>query len=412
MGIMDSFKNLFSGYSRGSLASLLQMAQANYPVCTFETCVNEGYYKNEVVFACVNKIASSFPEAPLRLFGPDGAMKPMDPTAQLMKHPNPHMTEFELWERTVTHFLLAGNAFWVKVRSGGGRVVQVWVPRPDKMRVVTHPTEFIDHYLLQVGNERYPLPKEDVIHFKNCDPLDSYFGLPPLQAAFRQLCQDNEATDFAKALLQNRAMPGTVVTTQDEDMDEKKADRLREKWIKLFGRNGDRGGPLFFKKGMDVKTLGLNMEELAFPDLRAISETRICAVYEVPPILLGLKVGLDRSTFSNYESARQHFWEETICPMHTRFAAVINNDPDFGRDRNAEARFDISGVTALRGVRMQLFDRGIAGWNSGTMRRDEARRMMGLAPVGAKGGGEDFHVAPPPNNIPLTSNKKSDHDAS
>ncbi|WP_206341757.1 phage portal protein [Streptomyces ureilyticus] len=74
---------------------------------------------------------------------------------------------------------------------------------------------------------------------------------------------------------------------------------------------------------MDVKVLGLNLDQLRFPDLRTISETRICAGFGVPPVLVGAKAGLDRSTFANYAEARRSFWEETIMPDQRLIGDVI-----------------------------------------------------------------------------------------
>ena len=44
-------------------------------------------------------------------------------------------------------------------------------------------------------------------------------------------------------------------------------------------------------------------------------ESRICAAMQVPPILVGAKVGLDRSTFTNYQEARKQLWEEAIFSL-------------------------------------------------------------------------------------------------
>src|SRR5258708_12531177 len=70
---------------------------------------------------------------------------------------------------------------------------------------------------------------------------------------------------------------------------------------------------------MDVQSLGMSLRDLEFPDLRAFSESRICAALQVPPILVGAKVGLDRSTFTNYAEARKQLWEEGIFSLQRRF---------------------------------------------------------------------------------------------
>src|SRR5690606_8956357 len=132
-----------------------------------------------------------------------------------------------------------------------------------------------------------------------------YFGMPPLRPAVRAIAADNEATDYVTAMLQNSAVPSTIIFTQ-ERLDEERRNRFTKKWKqKVGGRN--RGEPVFMAQDAKVETLPHTLRDMECPDLRTISESRICSVFGVPPILVGANVGLQRSTFSNYEEARRSF---------------------------------------------------------------------------------------------------------
>lgn len=136
----------------------------------------------------------------------------------------------------------------------------------------------------------------------------------------------------------------------DED-GEPEARRIGQRWTDrfrgLFGR---------FQIGVldadaEFQRIGLTQEEMAFPELRAQTEARICAAFRVPPVLVGVKVGLDRSTFSNMAEARRFFWENTMLSLYRRveskFAAALT--PEFSRPGDtARVRFDFSAVSALR----------------------------------------------------------------
>ncbi|WP_304455990.1 phage portal protein [Nocardiopsis sp. YSL2] len=52
---------------------------------------------------------------------------------------NPILSEFELFELTVIHMMLAGTAFWEIVRDQAGRPVQLWPLRPDLVRFWLQP---------------------------------------------------------------------------------------------------------------------------------------------------------------------------------------------------------------------------------------------------------------------------------
>lgn len=362
--------------------------QPVYPQDNYRDLVSGGYSKNELVYACINEIASSAPEAPLRVYDTENDdVRDDHPLRQLIARPNPFLSEFELWELTIIHLYLAGNAFWEKVRSSAGRVVELWPLRPDRVRIVPHARDWIAGYQYRIDGRTFELGRDDVIHFRFPDPLNDFLGMPPLRAALRAVATDNEMTDFAKVMLQNGALPGVVITTQ-EAIDEATVERLSARWKQKFGGRR-RGEPAFLQQGMEVHTVGLDMQQLAFPDLRMISETRICAALGVPPILVGAQAGLARSTFANYGEARRSFWEETIAPLLRRFADKINTQllPEWPGSERLEARFDTGDVSALQELHRQTWERADAAVRSGWITVNEARAQVGFHPVA---GGDVF----------------------
>ncbi|ADU50162.1 phage portal protein, HK97 family [Thermaerobacter marianensis DSM 12885] len=356
---------------------------ARWPEDGYANWAREAYGKNELVYACITEIATSVPEAPLRIYRDTAAgweEVPDHPLRQLIRRPNPVLSEYELWELTVVHLYLAGNAYWEIVRSRDGRPKELWPLRPDRVRIIPDPDPRIHHtYAYAVDGQLYPLGT-DVLHFKFPNPLDEYFGQPPLRAAVRAVAVDNEATAYVQSLLQNDAMPRVIVTTQQK-LDEDTVERLRSRWRERYGRE-NRGMPAFLQAGMDVKVLGLNLKDLEFPDLRATSESRICAAFGVPPVLVGAKVGLDRSTFANYSEARRSFWEETISPLLRRLADRINHKllPMFRDSEGLEARFDTSEVSALQESVNEKWRRITEAVEAGWLMVDEARAEAGYDP--------------------------------
>lgn len=340
----------------------------------------QGYSRNELVYACINEIISSFSEAPCREVDEDDEEVSGSTFNRIIKKPNQFMDEYSFWETSLLYLFMGGNLFWEKVRSRSGRVVELWPLRPDRVKIVTHKTKFISHYLYQIAGRDWPLAHEDVIHIKFTDPHNEFFGMPPIRAASRQIAQDNEATDFSGSMLKNRAIPGVVVKTQEE-MDEAKAERMRKKWKGKFG-DDNRGNVAFLQLGMEVQTLGMNMKDLTFPDLRDISETRICMAFGVSPILIGARAGLRDATYSNYETARRSLWDENLSPLGRRITSKINADNDLGSPRTPSTtiKFITKDVMALRQVRKDERASFIEAFKAGITKRDESRKPFGLPP--------------------------------
>lgn len=378
---------------RGSaFLDFLGVNDALYPEPDFASNADVGFDKNELVYACIMEKATSLPEAPFRVYGPDGMGEAREnhPLRQLIANPNPATTEFELMELTSIFMDLAGIAFWEVVRDRIGRPVEIWPLRPDRVRIF--PQQNGRHeYGYAIGDGKiWPLGT-DVLAFKYPNPMNPNLGQAPMRPANRAVALDNEATNFVKALLQNRAVPGTVIETE-QAIDEALVERLTTKWIQRFGKN-NRGKPAFLQKGMKVHTLGLDLTQLEFPDLRTISESRICMSFGVPPILVGAKVGLDRSTFANYGEARRSFWEETLLPLQRRIASVIVAKllPMFEgpRPRRVICRFDNSEVVALKESEANRWEKGTQALRAGGLMVNDFRRYVGLPRVE---GGDVFLV--------------------
>ena len=392
---------------RAFLDRLLGPNDPLYPDPTFASNADKGFDKNELVYACIMEKATSLPEAPFRVYGADGMGLPREshPLRELIANPNPSCTEFELMELTSIYMDLAGIAFWEVVTDRIGRPVELWPLRPDMVRIF--PRQDGRHeYGYYLGNGRIINLGTNVLAFKYPNPTDPLLGQAPMRAANRAVALDNEATDFVKALLQNRAVPGTVITTEQR-IDEATTDRLTERWIERFGK-ANRGAPAFLQKGMEVHTLGLDLGELEFPDLRTISESRICMSFGVPPILVGAKVGLDRSTFANYAEARKSLWEETLMPLQKRLAGVIVQkllpmveQGQGPRPRRVSCRFDNSEVLALKESEANRWEKGTQALRAGGLLVNDFRRYVGLPPVP---GGDVFLI--PAGVVPVEDPSK------
>src|SRR5260370_25370909 len=144
----------------------------------------------------------------------------------------------------------------------------------------------------------------------------------------------------------------------------------------------------------------MSLRDLEFPDLGAFCESRTCAALQVPPILVGAKVGLDRSTFTNYQEARKQLWEEGIFSLQRRFRDPVETRllPEFsgtGRSR-VTTRWDNSQVLALQEAETAKWARASEALHVGGITVNDFRRIVGLDPDAA---GDLFLL--PRGSVPL-----------
>jgi HK97 family phage portal protein len=367
---------------------------ALYPDASYTSAASNGYGRNELVYACIRERAENLPQSVLRVYPTSNGGEALEDhrLRRLISRPNPVTNEFEFFELAVTYLDLAGNCYWLIQRGRDGLPSELWPLRPDLIRIfpTRNPRVWSYGYILdptasirQQTSDIIPIPRGDVIHIKYPNPLNAYYGQPPMRAAARATSLDNAATDFVDTLLRNYAMPGVVVTTA-EAVDQQVADMLKRKWKSTFG-GSRRGEPAVLQAGMDVKPLSMNLTDLEFPDLRAYSEAHICGIFQVPPILVSAKVGLDRSTFTNYVEARKQLWEEAIFSLQRRFRDPIEAQllPEFsgvGRTR-VVTRWDNSDVVALQEAESAKWERATNALARGGITINDFRRTVRLDPL-------------------------------
>ena len=355
-----------------------------FDLINYATYVTDGYQKNTLVYACIREIAQSAAEPGwLAYRGED--LAPDHALQALLNTPNPYFSSFELWELALIYMNLDGNAFILKERSKAGHVVALWPMRPDLVNPVPGPNGDLLGYSYWVGTQRTAWLPEDVIHLKYPNPGDDLEGLgrgwSPLAVAARETDVDNSATSFLKKFFDNAAVPYGLLKSKQQLADTE-VKRIRARIHEQYVGEDNWHDIMILDADAEYQRLGLNMDEMAMPDLRSISESRICMSFGVPPILIGAKVGLDRSTFSNYGEARRSFWEQTLSPTYRRIRDKLNTQlaPEFG-DKALRIECDLSRVQALQESRDAKFLRSQSGVSGGWMTVNDARLEVGLAPV-------------------------------
>src|SRR5260221_10046512 len=99
-----------------------QSGKAQLPDSNYDTFAREGYSKNEIVFACIEELATSAAEP--RMHFRSGKTWSLDgPVLDLLKRPNPFMDGFQFWATIIMDRCIAGNAYALKIRSRSGKVL-------------------------------------------------------------------------------------------------------------------------------------------------------------------------------------------------------------------------------------------------------------------------------------------------
>lgn len=352
------------------------------------------YERNPLVYACVNEIATSTAEPRMqveRLVGGDWeAQGDKHPLAQLLERPNPYMTAYDFWYVIMMYRSIAGNAFVEIERSGNGRPIGLWPIRPDRVEIIPGPsgsTQRIIGYKVRISADSVvAMPPDAMMHFKTQHPRSDLWGLAPLSVCLTYAGIDNSAGEFVKAFFDNAGVPYGILTSKNRLSDEM-IEYIKTRWKSQF--HGPEGWHevAVIDSDASYQKVGVSVSEMDSQRVHAIPETRICQVFQVPPILVGAMAGLQNATYANYKEARQSFWQDTLSPIYKSLIDQINMQvaPEFGQ--GIRASWDFSRVVALNEDADLFHTRIRADVGAGFLTVNEARQEIGYESVA---GGDVF----------------------
>lgn len=384
--VANAFKAISSPRSFAPLA--VSPFMSGQPVAIdgkFSTLAREGYSANEIVFACIEELATSAAEP--RMHARVGGQWTLEhQVLDLMRRPNPFMDHFEFWSSVIMYRSLAGNAYALKVRSRAGRVVEMWLMRPDRVRPVPSREKYISHYeLAGEDGEVWELPARDVIHWKTRNPLNEFLGMPPLLAAAGRVDIDNFMRDFVKAFFRNAGVPGGMLTIENSLTPELR-NEVKQRFRKEYGGPAGWHSILVLdntKASFTPMTSQLGDQGLVVPELEKMSVRRIAMTFQVPPALIGADDA--PTSYAALEMVQRFFWDNTLAPLYKELAGPLNMGFSDEFTDVEEVAFDLSDVRALQEDIDKRNARYRADFTNGVISREETRTLMEYGPVPAQG---------------------------
>ena len=375
------------GRLTGALGNLLPGARADYAAKAGQL------HKNAVVASCLGWIVDNLVQArPVeqRVDDSGDAVAVSDhPLVALLRRPNEYYPARALWGATAIAYKLTGDAYWYKIPAGGPngptvglRWLSPWSTYPTRA-VGSGPTNtYIDTYTYKVGQREFIIPKDRVVHFRDTLALeDERTGWRRSEAVLREICSTNEGSTYIAAILSRMGVVPYVFTGKDgTPLDDSEGLKLVD-WFHDASGGEDRGSSLPLRLPVEVHQLGLSPQDMALESILDRPIAFICALFRLDPLVLGIES--DRGTYQNVGQARQAAWEDCLMPLLAAFADDIQHQlmPEFGNADNVEFGWDFSSVRALREGEDAKNNRAIAGWASGLVFFNDARKQVGEKPV-------------------------------
>ena len=172
-----------------------------------------------------------------------------------------------------------------------------------------------------------PRPNE-IIHFKQYSPLNTYYGIPDIMSAVSSLHGDQLASQYNIDYFSNKAVPRYVVTLKGAKLSSEAEDKLfrflqtnlkgqshRTLYIPLPGDSDTN------KVEFDMKPIENGVQEASFNEYRLRNRDDILIAHQVPLSKIG---GSDASNIAASLSQDRTFKEQVARPMQRNIEKLIN----------------------------------------------------------------------------------------
>jgi HK97 family phage portal protein len=325
--------------------------------------INNGLKASAWVYVCIMRNANAIAQLPWVVETLSGdtwvPVTPLHPLQRLMNRPNDVWSRQSLMTRIAMELMLAGNSVLCKIRVDG-RVVELYTLRPQDiapvptqdMHILGYQVKDVNGRIIEAEDPELPdevsIGAEDTVHLMLVDPSTPYWGLSPMQAAAKTIDVDVDAAEWQKVSLQNMMVPPGFFQFKGHFTDDQWTELQADLADKYKGSLNARE-PMALGDQEEVKwtQLSLTPQEVDFLETRKLTREEICAIYGVPPPVAGI---LERATYSNIETARDIWWQDTLIPFTQLMEDAFNLQlvPEFGDPATLRVRADMSGVVALQ----------------------------------------------------------------
>lgn len=311
--ILDAVGRLFAGRAANDLARASANASAGAkasavgPLIAWEPLgqpvwaprdyaafAREGFMQNAIVYRAVRMIAEAAASVPLLLYEGDNEISE-HPLLDLIAHPSPDQTAADFLEAWYGFLLVAGNAY-VEAVALGGRLRELHVLRPDRMKVIPGADGWPEAFEYSAGGRSVRFAAEPVkgvrpiLHVRLFHPDNDHYGMSPIEAAARAIDIHNAAGAWNKALLDNAARPSgaLVYAAANGNLTGEQYARLKAELEDSYQGARNAGRPLLLEGGLDWKPLSLSPKDMDFIEAKHAAAREIALALGVPPMLLGI----------------------------------------------------------------------------------------------------------------------------
>ena len=337
--------------------------------------------RNPLVYMIISKIAVKESSLPRIIVDSNGEAVASSKIAELLRKPNG--TQYELdFRETIDQCLLAtGNAFiWSREIVGLG--FDLIVLQTENVDINVDNEGMVSSYTYRLNDKETVIDKDDMLHIKtsnivNTKETNIYYGLSPLEAAFKIVQSSEEIFEAEAAIFKNRGVIGILTNETDVPMLKGERDSLQEEF------NEDVGGSHKFNTVKVTNTklkylqMGMSPTDLKLLD-GILNKLRIlCSVYGLNSVIFNDQTA---STYDNISEANRSAHIDVYIPLGKKVDQNLSAFLAKKLDVDERIIIDENKIDVLKQINKDLSDAVVSQFEKLIIGREEARDTLGYKP--------------------------------
>ena len=231
----------------------------------------------------------------------------------------------------------------------------------------------------------------EVIHFKQYSPLNTFYGVPDIISALSSLIGDQLASNYNIDYFENKAVPRYIITLKGAKLSADAEDKMFR--FLQTGLKGQSHRTLYIplpgdtensKVEFDMKPIENGIQEGSFKEYRLQNRNDILIAHQVPLSKLG---GGDSGSIANALAQDRTFKEQVSRPAQNEISKLINK---IVREKTDILELKFNELTLTDEIaQSQILERYV---KTQVMMPNEAREKLGLPQI--KDGDIPFEMSP------------------
>ena len=353
------------------------------------------------VYACVRIISESIASLPINVYleeaDGDRILQKNHPVQKLLsRKPNNYMTSYTFKDVILTNLLLEGNAYFLIVRDGSARPIELICLDPSKVEVYRHEGQL--YY--KIEGEDATILQDDMLHFVGLS-FDGLKGRSVLNSQRATIGTSIAANVTAGNVLGNTTQVGGIIKHPGK-LSAEAIERLRTSWNNTYQGPFAAGKTAILEEGMTFEPSRINAQDRQLLESRRFQVEEIARIFKVPLSLIG---HLEKAAnYSSIEALSIDFVRFTLTPYIVSIEEEMNRKL-FRENEQDEHYVKIQVEGLLRGdsnaranFYKQMIDMGVLSIN-------EVRKLENLNRI----DNGDTHYFPM-NYAPIGQSNQEDND--